>query len=80
MLVDLAAFIGLKCSPEEAFKHWQHLRNPSPHGNFTTYGLPAATLAWMDEAMLRILPEPMLHRWGLTGDVSSRETVATVAE
>lgn len=65
-LVDLAAFMGLRCTPEQALKVWKLHQNGSPHVDYTTYGLPSDTLQWMNATMARLLPEPMVLRWGLT--------------
>lgn len=64
-MVDLAAFMGLKCSSDQALEIWQSLREPSAGDDSTAYVLPPETLEWMDDTMSRLLPEPMLGRWGL---------------
>lgn len=64
--IDMAAFIGLACSPEQAFKVWESHRNPSPHGNFKSYpGLHADTIEWMTTIMGSLLPPPLALRWGV---------------
>lgn len=65
-LIDLAAFMGLGCTPEQALKVWLLHQNGSPHRDYTTYGLPSDTLIWMNATMARLLPEPMALRWGIT--------------
>lgn len=69
-LVGLAAFMGLDCTPSQALEVWEaHRQRPefsSRRGDYTTYGLPATTLTWMNATMASLLPEPMLDRWGVT--------------
>lgn len=69
-LVDLAAFMGLTCSPDQALEVWRSQPIASPKGDYTTYGLPTSTLAWMDEIMSKLLPQPLLDRWGPAAHVS----------
>lgn len=64
-LVDLAAFMGLKCSLAQAKEIWKSHKYSSPPGGYNTYGLPLETLEWMNVTMSFLLPEPMLNRWGL---------------
>lgn len=65
-LVDMATFMGLRCSQEEAFKVWAAHQSSSPHGNFTTRGLPEEVIEWMTAIMARLLPPPLARRWGVT--------------
>lgn len=65
-LIGMAAFMGLACSREQALKVFEAHRNLSPHGNFTTHGLPAETIEWMTAIMARLLPPPLARRWGVT--------------
>jgi len=65
-LVDLAAFMGLDCTPQEADDVWQRHTYPNRPGDYTTYGLSHETLEWMNNTMATLLPEPMLERYGLT--------------
>lgn len=65
-LIDLAAFVGLKCTPEEADDVWQRHTYPNPPGNYTTYGVSIETLEWMNATMAATLPEAVLDRYGLT--------------
>ena len=64
-LIDLAAVMGLACTPDQASETWRSLWKSPPHGEHLTYGLQTNTLLWMDETMSRLLPEQMLDRWGL---------------
>lgn len=64
-LVDLAAFMGLSCSYEQARDVWMAHRHRFPHGRFDSYGLRMEAIEWMNSFMLSILPEEMLARWGL---------------
>lgn len=65
-LADLAAFLGLNCTPEEAEDVFQRHTYANPPGDYTTYGLSTETLAWMNATMSKTLPETMLARYGLT--------------
>lgn len=65
-MIELAAFMGLSCSEDQAFKVWQSHRNASPHGDYSTHGLPPGTLDWMKATMARLLPPEMSLHWGLT--------------
>ncbi|CAM9420279.1 unnamed protein product [Ascophyllum nodosum] len=66
ILVDLAAFMGLDCSKEDAMEVLNRHRNQSPHGNFETYDLPVETIEYMNATMSKLLPEEMLTRYGLS--------------
>lgn len=58
--------MGLECTQDQALQVWQaHHREGSPNGDYTTHGLPASTLAFMNATTARLLPEPMLARYGL---------------
>lgn len=63
--VDLARFIGLECSAQQALAAWNALRYADAPGDYTTYGLPEGTLEMMNATMSFLLPVPMLTRWGL---------------
>ncbi|CAM9575258.1 unnamed protein product [Scytosiphon promiscuus] len=69
-LVDLAAFLGLDCTPEEAVDVFDRHTYANPPGDYTTYGLSTATLEWMNVTMSKVLPEEMLARYGLTPIIS----------
>ena len=66
VLVDLAAFMGLDCSKEDAMEVLNRHKNQSPHGNFETYDLPVETIEYMNATMSKLLPEEMLTRYGLS--------------
>ena len=65
VLIDLAAFIGLECSEDQAKVVRKAHQNASPHGDYTTHGLQPETITWMNATMARLLPEPLARRWGL---------------
>ena len=64
-LIDLAAFMGLNCSQEQARDVWERHRNLSPHGDFNTYELPEETMEFMNATMSKLLPEAILAQYGL---------------
>lgn len=64
-LVDLAAFMGLACSPADANAVWERPVSPTFHGSYTSYGLPDETLEWMNGTISRIMPDEFLNRYGL---------------
>lgn len=64
--MDLAAFVGLDCTDDEADDVWQRHTYPNPPGDYTTYGLSTETLEWMNTTMSELLPEVMLVRYDLT--------------
>lgn len=65
-LADLAAFLGLECTPEEAEDVFQRHTYATPPGDFNSYGISNQTLEWMNFTMSRTLPEAMLARYELT--------------
>lgn len=65
-LIDLASFLGLDCTAEEAEDVWQRHTYANPPGDYTTYGLSGETLEWMNVTMARVLPVSVLERYGLT--------------
>ncbi|CAM9575188.1 unnamed protein product [Scytosiphon promiscuus] len=65
-LADLAAFIGLDCTPEEAEDVFRRHTYANPPGDYTTYGLSTETIEWMNATMSKVLPEVMVTRYGLT--------------
>ncbi|CAN0144840.1 unnamed protein product [Scytosiphon promiscuus] len=65
-LADLAAFLGLDCTPEKAEDVFRMHAYTDPPGDYTTYGLPINTLEWMNTTMSKVLPEALLARYGLT--------------
>ena len=66
LLVDLAAFMGLDCTPQQAYEVWELHRESSSHGGYETYGLPIETIEYMNATMSKLLPEEMLTRYGLS--------------
>jgi len=70
-LEELAAFMGLKCSKEQALDVWERHRNQSPHGNYNTYDLPVETIQMMNATMARLLPKAMLDRYGFSQSFES---------
>eukprot|EP00752_Nemacystus_decipiens_P009580 g8560.t1 len=65
-MIDLAAFMGLSCSEDQALRVWQSHQSASPHGDYTTYGLQPETLDLMNATMALLLPPEMSLHWGLT--------------
>lgn len=64
-MIDLAAFMGLSCSEDQALRVWQSHQSASPHGDYTTYGLQPETLELMNATMARLLPPEVSLHWGL---------------
>lgn len=64
-LADLAGFLGLICTPENAENVFRMHTFANPPGDYTTYGLSTQTLEWMNTTMSKTLPEPMLIQYGL---------------
>lgn len=50
-LIDVAAFMGLRCSEEQALKVWRSRRMAIRHGDYTNHGLPEETIEWMTITM-----------------------------
>lgn len=65
-VMDLAAFMGLECTEQQALNVWHAHQESSSHGGYTSYGLSTDTLEWMNATMARLLPEPVARRWGIT--------------
>ena len=64
-LIDMAAFMGLACAPEQALQVWTEHRNAATHSGNGTHSLLLETQEWMNATMARLLPEPLVYRWGL---------------
>lgn len=58
--------MGLECSEEQANRAWKAHENKSPHGDYTTHGLPGNTVEWMNATMARLLPPSLALRWGVS--------------
>lgn len=65
-MIQLAAFMGLECSEDQALEVWKSHRRPPLHGDYTTRGLPLETISWMNVTMARLLPPPVSLHWGVT--------------
>ncbi|CAM9389443.1 unnamed protein product [Scytosiphon promiscuus] len=65
-MIDLAAFMGLECSEEQARLVWESHQNAEPHGDYTTHGLRLDTIEWMNATMARLLPPVTAIQWGIT--------------
>ncbi|CAM9389589.1 unnamed protein product [Scytosiphon promiscuus] len=65
-LIDMAAFMGLNCSDDDAQRVWWSHRNAEPHGDYTTHGLEDETIVWMNATMARLLPPALAARWAIT--------------
>ncbi|CAM9463136.1 unnamed protein product [Ectocarpus sp. 6 AP-2014] len=64
-MIDLAAFMGLECSEDQARKVWESHQNAVPHGDYTTHGLQLGTIEWMNATMASLLPTAVSLHWGL---------------
>ncbi|CAM9551062.1 unnamed protein product [Ascophyllum nodosum] len=65
-LMDLAKFMGLDASLEELQKVQGIHHSDSLHGGFETYGISRETIEYLNKTMIRLLPEEMLVRYGLS--------------
>lgn len=65
-MIELASFMGLSCSEDQAFHVWQFHQSASAHGGYTTRGLRPETVDWMNATMARLLPPEVSLHWGLT--------------
>ncbi|CAM9813455.1 unnamed protein product [Pylaiella littoralis] len=65
-MIELAAFMGLSCSADQALQVWESHQSSSSNSDYTTYGLPAETIGWMNTTMARLLPPVASLHWGLT--------------
>lgn len=65
-LIEMANFMGLECSYDQAFRAWKAHENASPHGDYTTHGLPVRTIEYMNATMARLLPPSLALRYGVT--------------
>ncbi|CAM9904786.1 unnamed protein product [Ascophyllum nodosum] len=65
-LMDLANFMGLNASLEQVQEVQEAHETGSSHGSFETYGIPRETIEYMNETMIRLLPQEMLARYGLS--------------
>lgn len=64
--MDLAAFMGLKCTPEQAKEAWDSHTMPSPHKDYNSFDIPTEKIQYMNATMSKILPPEMAIRYGLT--------------
>lgn len=64
-MVGIAAFMGLRCTPEQAFHVWRTHQNELPHGDYTAHNLDDEVVEWMNATMGKLLPEPLARRWGV---------------
>lgn len=64
-MIDLAAFMGLSCSEDQALEVWRSHQSASPHGDYTTYGLRKETLNLMNATMARLLPPEVSLHYGV---------------
>lgn len=66
-MIEMAAFMGLDCTSEQAVKVWEAHRSSSTHGNFKTHpDLNEDLIEWMTDIMARLLPPPLALQWGVT--------------
>lgn len=64
-LVGMAAFMGLRCSHEQAQRVWESHQMSSTHADYSTSGLPEELIEWMTAVMAKLLPPPMALQWGV---------------
>ena len=65
-LVDIASFLDLECTPEQALHVWEaHRQINKPSGDYSTRGLQPETIRFMNATMAKLLPVPLVHRYGL---------------
>ena len=64
--MDLAKFMGLDASLEEVQKVQGIHQAGSLHEGFETKGIQRKTIEYMNETMIRLLPQEMLVRYGLS--------------
>ncbi|CAN0418414.1 unnamed protein product [Ascophyllum nodosum] len=64
--MDLPKFMGLNASLEEVQRVLGIHQAGPLHGNFETYEIPRETIEHMNETMIRLLPQEMLVRYGLS--------------
>lgn len=66
-MINMAAFMGLECTSEQAMKAWEVHRSSSTHANFETHpDLNKNLIEWMTNIMARLLPPPLALRWDVT--------------
>lgn len=65
-LMGVAKFMGLGCAEEQAVEVWNEHRHATAPSHYADHGLPPGTLDWMNFTMSKLLPEALLHRWGLS--------------
>ncbi|CAB1106385.1 unnamed protein product [Ectocarpus sp. CCAP 1310/34] len=65
-LIDIAGFMGLQCSEQQAAKVWIGRRHPSPSGGYASRGLSVETVSFMNATMARLLPPALALRWDVT--------------
>lgn len=64
-MIDLAAFMGLECSEQQALFVWESHQSSEVHGDYTTHGLRPETIEWMNATMARLLPPVTALHWGV---------------
>lgn len=64
-LIGVAAFVGLRCSHEQATRVWNSHTISSSHGDYTSSGLTEEVIEWMTALMAKLLPPPLALRWGV---------------
>ncbi|CAM9733943.1 unnamed protein product [Ectocarpus sp. 12 AP-2014] len=62
-LIDIAGFMGLQCSEQQAAKVWIGRRHPSPSGGYASRDLSVETVSFMNATMARLLPPALALRW-----------------
>lgn len=64
-MVDLANFMGLECSLEQAKKVWLQHKHSSIPKSYSTSNLKTETIEWMNTTMAQLLPIELVNHYGL---------------
>ena len=64
--MDLASFMGLNASLEQVQEVQENYQADYFNGTFETYNIPRKTIEYANETMIRLLPQEMLARYGLS--------------
>ncbi|CAN0451575.1 unnamed protein product [Ascophyllum nodosum] len=64
--MDLASFMGLNASLEQVQEVQENYQADYFNGTFETYKIPRETIEYANETMIRLLPQEMLARYGLS--------------
>lgn len=64
-IVGISEFLGLNCSSEFAINIWDKHKYPGTPKTYDDWGLGTDVVAFMNETMARILPIPLVYKYGL---------------